>query len=728
LPIRPRKAQNRGSMEGAKTTGGARRVLIVLVVLAGAVLALSIVQRDRALQDQYEQAQDRAELYAATVIRSALAPRDVGSLSDAAYSALQADVQGSVLTEPAVARVRLWTPEGALFFSTDTAERRGGTSEDEAIGSAARGVVLSRLAVEPLTPPATEGSGRPTTPLFQTFAPLVVRDSTTAVGAVEVEQLAAVLEDRADDPWWLVQSVAAGVTVALAVIALFAVARGMRRPATAPASGSGGEGNRRRRGKRDEGGDAATADLRERLSLATERADAAEAEANASSAKLKEVSGRLEAIEGRSTDEVVAELQEALRRSEAERAMLRSGRPETLQEAEVRGLRRELLEAQALARAAQATARGNGDVAEIKEQLVAAAEQVDRAVERAKVAEGRADAAEDRMRAAGDMVSAAEQRIDGLEATLQDLAETGVTVVAGVEVEELRRELATTRSQAEDAERRAAEAQHELATGGSPDGPSEEILSSLEERVAAAEALASDAEARVRSYEDELDEEGSSYRHRIGVAAAGRKLAAPSPAEDALAEPELDLRAAIARGLRAPLTRAAGLTLSFQGSIQTPEGKAALRQLSSSLRRLDQHAADLYGVQAIVDGTMSLNPRRTDLAALLATTVDEASNLEDRLVRSDVDSVTVLVDPARARQIVEGMLDASKERTRNGAAIVVRLREIDTGGLVTVEDDSRIPATIGPELVLAVRLAELMGTELTVDGSSFRVVFPRGES
>src|SRR5262245_25414167 len=240
-------------MEGARTTGGARRVLIVLVVLAGALLAMSIVQRDRALQDQYEQAEDRAELYAATVLRTALAPGDVGSLSDAAYPTLQADVQGFVLTDPAVARVRLWTPEGALFFSTDTAERQGGTSEDEAIGDAAQGVVLSRLAVEALTPPPTEGSGRQATPLFQPFAPLVVRDSTNAVGAVEIEQLAAALEDRANDPWWLVQAVAAGVTVALAVIALFAVARGMRKPATAPASGNGDDGRRRRRGKRDEG-------------------------------------------------------------------------------------------------------------------------------------------------------------------------------------------------------------------------------------------------------------------------------------------------------------------------------------------------------------------------------------------------------------------------------------------------------------------------------------------
>ena len=90
--------------------------------------------------------------------------------------------------------------------------------------------------------------------------------------------------------------------------------------------------------------------------------------------------------------------------------------------------------------------------------------------------------------------------------------------------------------------------------------------------------------------------------------------------------------------------------------------------------------------------------------------------------------ITVRVDPARARQIVEGMLDAAKERTRNGASIVIRLRASEAGAVVTVEDDSRVAATIGPELTLATRLAELLGTELTADGSTYRVVFPNGEA
>jgi signal transduction histidine kinase len=107
--------------------------------------------------------------------------------------------------------------------------------------------------------------------------------------------------------------------------------------------------------------------------------------------------------------------------------------------------------------------------------------------------------------------------------------------------------------------------------------------------------------------------------------------------------------------------------------------------------------------------------------------VDEADLVEDRLIRLDTDKVHALVDPARARQIVEGMLGAAKERTRAGAAIVVRVRNLETGARISVEDDNRTPATVGPDISLAARLAELHGTEITADGSSLRVVFPKDD-
>jgi signal transduction histidine kinase len=211
----------------------------------------------------------------------------------------------------------------------------------------------------------------------------------------------------------------------------------------------------------------------------------------------------------------------------------------------------------------------------------------------------------------------------------------------------------------------------------------------------------------------------------LGVTAAGRKLAAPEPIQLEEPQPEIDLRAALARGLRAPIRRATGLTLSLQHTVESGEGRAALRQLASSLRRLDRLTVDLQEVHRIIDGSLPLQRRRTDLAELVATAVDESDSVEERVVRFDADPVHAFVDPDRARQIVDGMLDAARERTRTDAAIVVRVRDIDAGARVSVEDDNRAPAAIGPELSLAARLAELHGTELTVEGSSVRVVFPK---
>jgi hypothetical protein len=710
-------------MDPATRPSSTRRVLILLVVLAGALLALSMYQRDRALEREYADAQMRAELYAATVFRSTLGPLDVAApLEGNRRDSLFAEVEGVVLIDSTVARIRLWSPDGTLLFSTDPADNPGESRQDPSIATAAGGAVQSRLAVEPLSPRPTAAADRRAIPLFQTFAPLRVRGSANVVGAVEVEQHAAALVRRADDPWWFVQAGASGATVLLALLALIAVARGMRRPASPRRT----KDDRPSRKKRPETGwDEGGSDLRDRLERATARAKEAEAAAQSFAASLQQVSNRLEAVESQSSDERVAELKESLRRSEAERAMLRAGRPETLVEAEVRELRGKLRDSQALAKAAEALVAGGGDLSAVQEQLSTAARQVDAAVERAKIAEGRADAAEDRAHATGDLAAAAEQRIDMLEIKLQEIV-AGVGAADGPELVDVQRQLDEARQRADEMGRRAAEVESRLAVAGSLDGPAEELLQNLEERVVAAEARAVEAESRLRSFEEEAADGGSRFRQRLGLSAAGRKLAAPTPVERETL-PDLDLRSAIARGLRGPLTRAAGLTLSLQGTIESGEGKAALRQLSSSLRRVDQLAADLHHVHRIIDGTLPLNLRRTDLAALTADILDDPVTLEERLIRLDADTVHARVDPARARQIVEGMLDAARERTRAGAAIVVRVRETDAGARVSVEDDNRIPATIGAEMSLAVRLAELHGAEITVDGSSYRVVFPKDE-
>lgn len=287
-------------------------------------------------------------------------------------------------------------------------------------------------------------------------------------------------------------------------------------------------------------------------------------------------------------------------------------------------------------------------------------------------------------------------------------------------IAELRQRLAQANARVQEAEDRAARAEGRPVAGSRLG----ELLRDLEARVEAAEAQAREAEERTRGFEDQAAEGESRFRQRLGLSAA-RKLTGPVAVEES--EAEMDLRAAIARSLRSPLTRASGLALSLQATTQSSEGKSVLRQLSSSLRRLDQLAADLHDAHRIINGSLRLKPRRTDMEALLTTTLDDATHLEDRLVRLDSEPVSAFVDPVRARQIVEAMLDAARDRTRAGAMILVRLREVETGARVAVEDDNKKAAAITSEMSFAVRLAELQGTEITVAGPSFLVVFPKVE-
>lgn len=287
-------------------------------------------------------------------------------------------------------------------------------------------------------------------------------------------------------------------------------------------------------------------------------------------------------------------------------------------------------------------------------------------------------------------------------------------------IAELRQRLAQANARVQEAEDRAARAEGRPVAGSRLG----ELLRDLEARVEAAEAQAREAEERTRGFEDQAAEGESRFRQRLGLSAT-RKLTGPAAVEES--ETEMDLRAAIARSLRSPLTRASGLALSLQATTQSSEGKSVLRQLSSSLRRLDQLAADLHDAHRIINGSLRLKPRRTDMEALLTTTLDDATHLEDRLVRLDSEPVSAFVDPVRARQIVEAMLDAARDRTRAGAMILVRLREVETGARVAVEDDNKKAAAITSEMSFAVRLAELQGTEITVAGPSFVVVFPKVE-
>ena len=152
--------------------------------LAALCLLLFMVAREQeqaALTERVDAAERRALLYGDTVLHHALDARDVSTpLAGTAYRNLQAVVQDRVFDDPLVARVRLWSPDGTLLFSTAANERgkigRLRVNEDPAITAAAGGAVASRLATVPFATPS--GGDAAPTDLFETFVPLRVTDRT----------------------------------------------------------------------------------------------------------------------------------------------------------------------------------------------------------------------------------------------------------------------------------------------------------------------------------------------------------------------------------------------------------------------------------------------------------------------------------------------------------------------------------------------------------------------
>ena len=208
--------------------------------LAALCLLLFMVAREQeqaAVSERVDAAERRALLYGDTVLHHALDARDVSTpLAGTAYRNLQAVVQDRVFDDPLVARVRLWSPDGTLLFSTAANERgkigRLRVNEDPAITAAAGGAVASRLATVPFATPS--GGDAAPTDLFETFVPLRVTDRTDVLGAVQIDQYFDAVRSAAAGPWRAVQWTCAGLAVVFGALTLRSFRRRSAEPVVTP--------------------------------------------------------------------------------------------------------------------------------------------------------------------------------------------------------------------------------------------------------------------------------------------------------------------------------------------------------------------------------------------------------------------------------------------------------------------------------------------------------------
>jgi hypothetical protein len=174
--------------------GGATAAFLVLFLLA-------LRGGSSSLSGEEQAAQERAVGYTDTVLFGALSGDQLAApVTGQAYRDLVIEVQGGIMTDPTVARVRVWAADGTLVFSTDGQKSVLVKTTDTApIDAAVNGVTTSLLTTGTVAAKSTlKGTD---TQLYQTFAPLRVPDRSTVVAAAEIDQFHGMIADAAAQPW-----------------------------------------------------------------------------------------------------------------------------------------------------------------------------------------------------------------------------------------------------------------------------------------------------------------------------------------------------------------------------------------------------------------------------------------------------------------------------------------------------------------------------------------------
>jgi hypothetical protein len=203
-------------------------LVVFLLALRGGVSAVS---------DEEQAAQERAVNYTDTVLFGALTGDKLAApITGQAYRDLVIEVQGGIMTDPAVARVRVWAADGTLVFSTDgqksvVVKTTDTAPIDAAVGGATTSVITNGTVAAKATLKGTD------TQLYQTFAPLRVPDRATVVAAAEIDQFHGAIADAAAQPWRTLQ-IAFGIGFLLCVVLLIL---SLRRSTTLIGAGVGFE-------------------------------------------------------------------------------------------------------------------------------------------------------------------------------------------------------------------------------------------------------------------------------------------------------------------------------------------------------------------------------------------------------------------------------------------------------------------------------------------------------
>lgn len=150
--------------------GASKYVWAVMAFAAIGGLAFAIIYGSDALERERANAQGRAVQYVEEELGPRLVSSDLdGPITGQSAVSLEAAVERTILADERLTRVRIWSADGPLLFSTDQADRPGSNAglNDQLLRRVAREGVLTRSGISD-----TGGEDDPERSLVRTYVPL----------------------------------------------------------------------------------------------------------------------------------------------------------------------------------------------------------------------------------------------------------------------------------------------------------------------------------------------------------------------------------------------------------------------------------------------------------------------------------------------------------------------------------------------------------------------------
>ena len=148
------------------------------------------------------------------------------------------------------------------------------------------------------------------------------------------------------------------------------------------------------------------------------------------------------------------------------------------------------------------------------------------------------------------------------------------------------------------------------------------------------------------------------------------------------------LLTAVSHDIRTPLTVLLGVsaTLKRHPEIEPVQREELLERLDRAAIRLQGLLGDLLDLDRLYRGTAELSVRTIELAELIGRVLDNMY-LKGRSVRVDAQRIQIEGDAGKVERIVEHLIGNAVKHTRQADQIWVRVKAVDEGVTICVEDE-----------------------------------------